>query len=368
MGPLKFHWRLLQGGETGGDSRSGAMRRASTGLPDLSSQRAFCRRAEELGIQGLLVDIGAAKPDPIVLSTALGLSTDRIELIIACRSGLIPPTTLVQQINTLSALIDGRLSLNVVAGHSPAEQRFYGDHLSHDERYTRTEEYLAVCRALWADEGPVTFKGRYFDIVEARLNTPYVAPGRRFPEIFVAGGSDPAKRVATSQGTLWMRLADRPETLAAEIAPVLAAGKEVGLRLAVICRPNREAALSAAGDLVAERDSGRPNDLRDERRFVAQTDSVSIKTVYDLAEDEWLTPMLWTGAVRSHGAPAMSIVGTPDEVAQAFIEYGQVGVTQFILSGWPKLQEMEIFGEEVLPLIRQREAELARGPKAEATT
>jgi alkanesulfonate monooxygenase len=64
----------------------------------------------------------------------------------------------------------------------------------------------------------------------------------------------------------------------------------------------------------------------------------------------------------------MSIVGTPDEVAQAFIEYGQVGVTQFILSGWPKLQEMEIFGEEVLPLIRQREAELARGPKAEATT
>jgi alkanesulfonate monooxygenase len=78
--------------------------------------------------------------------------------------------------------------------------------------------------------------------------------------------------------------------------------------------------------------------------------------------------MLWTGAVRSHGAPAMSIVGTPDEVAQAFIEYGQVGVTQFILSGWPKLQEMEIFGEEVLPLIRQREAELARGPKAEATT
>ena len=49
------------------------------------------------------------------------------------------------------------------------------------------------------------------------------------------------------------------------------------------------------------------------------------------------------------------IVGSPAELAQAFLEYKRIGVTQFIISGWPKLDEMKIFGREVLPLVRQAE-------------
>ena len=33
----------------------------------------------------------------------------------------------------------------------------------------------------------------------------------------------------------------------------------------------------------------------------------------------------------------------------------RIGVTQFIISGWPKLDEMVIFGREVLPLVRDAE-------------
>jgi alkanesulfonate monooxygenase SsuD/methylene tetrahydromethanopterin reductase-like flavin-dependent oxidoreductase (luciferase family) len=51
-------------------------------------------------------------------------------------------------------------------------------------------------------------------------------------------------------------------------------------------------------------------------------------------------------------------VGSPEEVAGAFIEYRRIGVTQFIISGWPKLEEMIIFGRDVLPLIRQKERAL----------
>ena len=51
-------------------------------------------------------------------------------------------------------------------------------------------------------------------------------------------------------------------------------------------------------------------------------------------------------------------MGDPEEVASAFIEYKRAGATQFILAGWPKLDEMIIFGRDVLPLIRQKERAL----------
>ena len=91
-----------------------------------------------------------------------------------------------------------------------------------------------------------------------------------------------------------------------------------------------------------------------------KSDSVSICETYTLAENEWLNPWLWTGAVRTHGAPAVALVGSYQEVAQALIDYARVGVSQFILSGWPKLDEMILFGREILPRVRILETSLYR--------
>ena len=354
---MKFHWRLLQGGETANMTRATGWNRRETGLPDLERQAEFCRHAEECGITGLLTDVGAAKPDPILLAAALGLATEKIELIVAYRSGLIPPTTFVQQLNTLSALIEGRFSLNIVAGHSPLEQRYYGDFLSHDERYPRTEEFLAICHAFWRNDGPVNFRGKYYQIENGRLNTGFVSKSRTSPEIFIGGGSEAARALAISQGSCWMCLADTPANLEPAAKTVLVAGKEVGVRVCVICRPTREAAVRAAYEVVAGLDPGL-RDAEQEREFMRKSDSVSIGQVYEMAEAEWPTPWLWRGAVRTHGGAAIAIVGDPEEVASAFIEYKRAGATQFILAGWPKLDEMIIFGRDVLPLIREKECAL----------
>jgi alkanesulfonate monooxygenase len=352
---LKFHWRLLQGGEMHGNTRSTGASQSATGLPDLEHQIEFCRQAEKSGITGLLTDVGAAKPDPILMAAALGLATERIEFIVAYRSGLIPPTTFVQQLNTLAALVNGRISLNIVAGHSPLEQRYYGDYLPHQERYARTEEFLAICRAFWKNDGPVNFTGNFYRIENAKLNTPFLSPHRSSPELFIAGGSDAARDLAISQGTLWMQLADTPENLRLRIALVLAAGKEVGLRMSVIARPTREEAVLAAYRLVAGLDPSL-RDREKEKHFMLDSDSVSIRETYALAETEWLNPWLWTGAVRTHGAPAIALVGSFAQIAQALIDYGRIGITQFVLSGWPKLDEMVLFGTEILPRVRKLEA------------
>lgn len=356
---LTFHWRLLQGGEQAGSSRAAAALRPETPRPDPAPQSAFCRLAEDLGIAGVLVDIGAAKPDPIVLSAALGLATSRLEFMVACRSGLQSPALLVQQINTLSALLDGRVSLNVVAGTSPAEQRGYGDFLDHDQRYARTAEFLAICKALWRQDGPVNVTGRYYTVADGRLGSRFIAPARHRPELMIGGGSPAARDLAVSHGDCWMRLPDTPAAVAAASRPMLAAGKAVGLRLSLIGAATRRDALDIACALRDDVDRTVPERSL-EGGFIARSDSISFKAMHDVAaRTEWLTPALWTGLVRSHGAPAVALVGDADEIAGALIDFQQAGVSRFILSGWPKAESMQFFGEHVLPRVRRLERRAA---------
>jgi alkanesulfonate monooxygenase len=351
---LRFHWRMLQGGETAGVPRGTQNRLVEFSLPELKPQAEFCRRALAAGIDSLLVDFGYAKADPILLSAALGMLVDDITFIIAHRSGLTSPVAFVQQLNTLSALIEGRFSLNIVAGHSPDEQRAYGDFLDHDARYARTDEFLAICHAFWRGERDVSFSGVHYRIEKSNINTPFVSAGRRHPEIYIAGNSEPARQLAVSRGTCWMRLGDTAQNVARAVARVLDRGIEVGLRMSIIARPTREEAVAAARELVELLGPGE-SERKVEGGFIRRSDSVSMNDLYRRAEEEWLAPTLWAGAVRTHGAAAIALVGSPEEVAAAILEYKRAGVSQFIFSGWPKVESMEFFGREVLPLVRRME-------------
>lgn len=359
MEGAKFHWRLMQGGETAGASRGHQASLAATGLPDVEEQARFCRIAEDCGIDSLLTDFGWSKPDPLFLAAAIGQLAQKIKFIIAYRPGLICPTSFVHQLNTLSALIGGRLSVNVVQGDLPEEQHYFGDWLAHDERYARADEFLAICRALWRRDGPVNFEGRYYRVEGAKLNTPFMAPDRDFPELFIAGNSAQAESVAINQGTIWMQIADDPAVIAERGRRVLAAGKEIGVRMSIIGAPTRGAALERCAALIAPKGF---DDGAKEREFVRKSDSVNVRSTYELGgRTEWLRPWLWTGAVRTHGAPCIAAVGSPEEIADGLMEFIEAGVTQFILAGWPKLEEMIFFGAEVLPLIRKKEAAALAG-------
>lgn len=355
--PLRFHWRLPYAGETTGMAMADQAAASAIGLPDPKAQIEFCRHAEECGIDSLLVDFGFAKPDPMLLAAILGQGARKIKFILAYRSGLFSPVMFVQQLNTLSALIDGRLLLNIVAGYSPEEQRGYGDFLSHDERYERTEEFLAACRAFWSGETEVNFNGKHYRIEKGKLKTPFVSPDRSSPEIIIGGGSAQAQKLALKEGTCWMQLADALEKIRAGVSTVLESGVEAGLRLCIVARATHEEAVEATRSLIGGEHHARK--LDGQTAFIQKTDSVSFKAAYQRGDTEWLTPTLWTGAVRFQGPTAISLVGSPAEIADAIMEYKEIGISQFILSGWPKLEEMIYFGREVLPCVRQREAERA---------
>jgi alkanesulfonate monooxygenase len=320
-------------------------------LPDMDGWVRFARCAEESGVESVLLSFSRYEPDTLHVACAVGRETERLKFIVAYRTGMMQPAAFVQQVNTLSALIGGRVALNVVAGSSAEEQRGYGDFLSHDERYARAAEFLAVCRAFWRGGGEVNFEGDYFCVEGGKLHTPFVGEGRRAPEVYVSGHSEQAERLALTRGSCWLRLVDTPEKLAPAVARFRERGVEICLRLCVVCRPTRDEALAAAAALLPDDDTG-----EQERRILARSDSQTLKQALKAADEVgWLNRHLWAGLVPFYGSSAMTLVGSPEELAACLLEYGRIGVTQFIISGWPKLEEMLIFGREVVPRVRRAE-------------
>jgi alkanesulfonate monooxygenase len=328
------------------------------GLFSLETQIEFCQAAEHSGIDSMLMAFGFTRPDPVVLSAALGMATKQIKFMIAVRPGVTSPTLFVQQINTVSALTDGRVHINIVTGHSPHELRYYGDSLEHDQRYERTDEFLSVCKAFWQRSGEVNFQGKYYDIHNGKLNTPFVSQYRSSPEIFLGGNSELAEELAIKHANCLWRFADTPANLRSRIPLITARGTEVGLLVSILARPTREA---AARDAYAMIQSLRAKQTQPfGKEFAQKTDSVAYKSTLKLAESsssDWLTPWLWTGAIPYLGSPAIALVGGPEDIASAIMEYKEIGISQFLFMGWPDLDEMTFFGREILPLVREREKE-----------
>lgn len=325
--------------------------RSPASLPDLEGWLRFARSAEEAGIESVLLSFSRYEPDTFSIACAVGRETSRLKFIAAYRTGLMQPATFVQQVNTLSCLINGRVALNIVAGSSAAEQRGYGDFLEHDERYARADEFLDICRRFWRNDGEVTFDGRYWQIERSRLLTPFIAEERTAPEIYIAGHSEQAQHLALRRGSCWLRLIDTPEKLRPLVEGFRKQGVEVCLRLCVICRESREEAIEAAKALLPDEEIE-----RQERGILARSDSLTLKQALAAADDiGWLSQNLWAGLVPYYGSSAITLLGSPSELAARFLEYKRIGVTQFIISGWPKLDEMIIFGREVLPLVRDAE-------------
>jgi alkanesulfonate monooxygenase len=121
----------------------------------------------------------------------------------------------------------------------------------------------------------------------------------------------------------------------------------------VICRPTRTEAIEAAQALLPDEDIE-----KQERSILTRSDSQTLKQALAAADDiGWLNDNLWAGLVPYYGSSAMTLLGSPEELAEIFLEYKRIGVTQFIIAGWPKLDEMTRFGREVLPLVRRAEAD-----------
>ncbi|WP_299003203.1 LLM class flavin-dependent oxidoreductase [uncultured Shewanella sp.] len=347
---VRFLWSIPVGGEQKEASSSRKIGFNLEGMID------YAQRAEAMGIEQLLLGVGFHCPDPIAYVGSLIRATSKIKFLLAYRAGTVAPTTFVQIINTLSSLGEDRLSLNMLAGISPTEQRYYGDHLQKEHRQQRLDEFVGVCCRFWQNNGlPVDHKGEFYHIEQGQLHTPYCNQKRSMPELFVSGNSAKSMKIAADHNATWLRYSDTVDNIAVDIKSAVKAGVKVGLRMSVIVRPTREEAQQKIAEMMSGADEQWAEVIKN---FASTCDSTAVKSVFDIANEasnDWADPYIWTGAVPFRGGPSLALVGTPDEVADYIMRYKSAGVSVFLFSGWPQLEEMDLFTSLVIPKVRERE-------------
>ena len=251
----------------------------------------------------------------------------------------------------------GRLLLNVVTGGEPHEQRAYGDFLDKEARYVRTGEFLHVVRQLWTSEEPVSFAGDHIRIEGAALNN---RPDP-LPPVFFGGSSGPAGPIAAKYSDVYLTWGSRRPRLARNSTgfvdwPLKTGGScSIGLRIHVISRDTSEEAWAEADRLLAAVD---PADVERVQASLARSESEGQRRMLNLhggSSNRLLVgPNLWAGVGLVRGGAGTALVGSHAEVAERLVEYAELGVDHFILSGYPHLEEAYWFGEGVLPLLERK--------------
>jgi len=143
--------------------------------------------------------------DPFVLfgflagcTRAIGFSTQ--VLILAQRQAVL----VAKQAACLDVLCGGRFRLGIGVGWNEVE--FVALNESFRDRGRRSEEQVAVMKALWA-EPHVTFKGKYHAIEDAGINP---LPTRRSIPVWLGGHADATLRRVARWGDGWMPLSYAP--------------------------------------------------------------------------------------------------------------------------------------------------------------
>jgi alkanesulfonate monooxygenase len=67
-----------------------------------------------------------------------------------------------------------------------------------------------------------------------------------------------------------------------------------------------------------------------------------------------VSPNLWAGIGLVRGGAGTALVGSHEQVADRIAEYHELGIEEFILSGYPHLEEAYRVGEGLMPVLRAR--------------
>lgn len=311
--------------------------------------------ADNLGYYGVLIPTGKSCEDSWLVASALAPITKRLRYLVAVRPGLQPPSLAARMAATLDRLSEGRLLINVVTGGDPVENKGDGIFLSHAERYQVTREFLDVYSRLLKGE-KVDFNGEHIRVEGAEVLFPPVQENG--PPLYFGGSSEEAIDVAANQIDTYLTWGEPVEQVAEKLAVVRqraeAEGRKLtfGIRLHVIVRETEEEAWAAADRLISHLDD---DTIAAAQKIFARMDSTGqarMSALHGGSRDGLVIgPNLWAGVGLVRGGAGTALVGNPQQVAERIREYQALGIENFILSGYPHLEEAHQFADLVMPLL-----------------
>ncbi len=319
--------------------------------------RNIARAHEQAGFDRILVGYWSDQPDGFLVTALAGLATEHIGLLLAHRPGFVAPALAARKLATLDQLLDGRLALNVISGGSDAEQRKDGDFLAHDARYARTDEFLDIVKREWTSGVPFDYRGQYYQVENAFS----AIKCRQKPHIpvFFSGASEAAVRVAGKQADVYMLWGESLDNTRELVERVRAEAAKQGrsIEFSVSFRPilgrTEEEAWARAGQILQ---AARARQAQDGDLDVAlKPESVGARRLRNtVALGERVDKRLWTGiaGLVGGGHNSTALVGTAGQVADALLDYYDLGIRYLLVRGFDPLNDAVEYGRELLPLVR----------------
>ncbi len=323
--------------------------------------RDFAQAAEAGGFDRVLVGYFADGPDGFLLAATAAQFTERLGFLVAHRPGFVAPTLAARKFATLDQMTGGRAAMHVISGGDDADMFRDGDVSTKHERYARTDEYVDILKRIWTEPGAtVDHEGRFYRFKGA--STAIRCVQQPCIPIFFGGASDAAITVSAKHAdvyALWGETHAQVKEITGRI-DAEAAGFGRKVRFSLSFRPILAATEDEAWDR-ADRIKQRILSLRGGPSTVAPVNEGSKRLLEAAAQGERLDTRLWTGAALATGARGntTSLVGTPEQVAEALADYWDLGVTTFLIRGFDPLADNVEYGRSLLPMTRKIIAERA---------
>lgn len=334
----------------------------------------LARAHEDHGWDRVLFAYGSGSPDPAPAAAYIAGRLERLQILLAHRPNVSYPTYAAKTFATLDRISEGRLTVHFITGGNDHEQGREGDTLTKDERYARTREYIRIVKKIWTTREPFDHEGEHYrfhdfvsDVFPVQQPRPGVSFGGSSAAAYAAGGAE------ADIYCLWGEpLAKTAEQIENVKAAAKAAGRTDVPRIQVAFRPiiapteelAWEKARRTVGAIKARKEKGEA--IAKRHNGHTQPQNTGSQRLIAIAEaGERYDRALWTPTAAATGGAGNSnaLVGTPETVARALLDYYDLGVDILSARGYDLLGDAIDFGRYVIPIVREevakREAERA---------
>ncbi len=155
--------------------------------------------------------------------------------------------------------------------------------------------------------------------------------------------------------------------LVSDKAAALGRTLDFGLRIHVIVRETESEARDAATRLLSRLDAAKGAEIKARSQDAKSAGVLRQDELRAKSNDDYIEERIWSGIGRARSGCASAIVGDPDQVFEKLQRYIAMGIRAFILSGYPHLDECELFARHVLPRLDTCKLNEVQGRKPRTT-
>jgi alkanesulfonate monooxygenase SsuD/methylene tetrahydromethanopterin reductase-like flavin-dependent oxidoreductase (luciferase family) len=319
---------------------------------------AIARKADQMGLDMVIpvgrwrgyggeTDFNGTSFETYTWAAGLAQATERVMCFATSHVPITHPVVAAKQAATIDHISGGRFGLNIVMGWFNAELGMFGaTQREHDERYQVGAEWIEVIEKLWIEDEPFDYEGEFFTLKDAVASPkPIQQP---HPVIMNAGsspaGSDFAARYADVNFVAIQDIESAGEMVRSLQQHAYAEYKRKPLVFSlfyVVCRDTEQEAIDAHRQVL---DYGDRPGVRNLMKMAGAGGARSFDSLFaqENFEDHWIA-----------GYGAVPVIGTPEQVAQKFIDVYDQGIGGIGLGFIDYVEEMGYFDDKVMPLLRE---------------